>query len=115
MKKISENDVPYEQVTKAGSVNTKVQWLITSETGAPNFAMRRYVMDKGGQVGLHSHNEEHEVYILKGKADFSNGEETIHVKSGDTMFIPSNEQHMITNTGNESFEFICIIPGAEKR
>ncbi|MHA1712904.1 MAG: cupin domain-containing protein [Candidatus Ranarchaeia archaeon] len=115
MIKISSGDVPLEQVTKAGSKKTMVQWLITDEIGAPNFAMRRYIIEAGGYVGLHSHIEEHEVYVLSGSAEFSDGTNVVVVRSGDAVFIPPNEPHMINNVGNKKLEFICIIPGANKR
>ncbi len=115
MQKISPIEVPFESVTKAGSTKTEVQWLITDEVGAPNFAMRRYRIQPGGSVGLHQHQEEHEVYVLKGHAEFSDGMNKILVEAGDAVFIPSNEKHMITPIGNVDLEFICIVPGSQKR
>ena len=55
------------QYAGEGSTKLKVKWLITKETGAKNFAMRLFEMDAGGQSPLHSHNWEHEIFILEGK------------------------------------------------
>ena len=115
MIKISSSEIAFEPVTKANSVNTQVKWLITDQVGAPHFAMRRYKIDRNGKVGLHSHEEEHEVFVLTGEAEFSNGQESIQVTPGDAVFIPPHEQHTIVNTGPSAFEFICLVPGPKKR
>ena len=52
---------------EGGSNKLTVRWLITKETGAENFAMRLFEMAAGGNSPLHSHNWEHEVFILDGE------------------------------------------------
>ena len=65
------NIFPYTDVeakdAEGGSTKLKVRWLITKETGAENFAMRLFEMEAGGNSPLHSHNWEHEVFILEGE------------------------------------------------
>ncbi len=55
------NEVP------AGTA-TQTQVLIGEEQGAPNFAMRRFVMGAGGGMPRHTNAVEHEQYVLKGRA-----------------------------------------------
>ena len=40
--------------------NVFVRWLIDKQTGAENFAMRRFEIKSGTKVALHNHPEEHE-------------------------------------------------------
>ena len=50
-----------------GAVRLKVRWLVTKDIGASNFAMRLFEMQPGGNSPLHSHDWEHEVFILEGE------------------------------------------------
>jgi len=92
-----------------------VRWLIDKNDGAKNYAMRQFEIKKGASVPLHGHPEDHEVYILKGKAKFYNdrGQEEV-VKEGDVVYIPPNEKHGIENIGTGDLSFICIIPYLNK-
>lgn len=92
-----------------------IRWLIDKNIGAKNFAMRRIEIEPDANVPLHNHPEDHEIYILSGKAKFYNdaGQEEI-VKEGDTVYIPPNEKHGIDNLREENFAFLCIIPYLKK-
>jgi quercetin dioxygenase-like cupin family protein len=37
------------------------------------------------------------------------------VRTGDVVFIPEGAIHSYENTGDEPFEFLCIIPNKEDR
>jgi len=95
------------QVTN-GVKNTK-QVLISSQE-APNFALRRFVMEPGGGMPRHTNTVEHEQFVLGGKARIGIGDEIFEVKKGDVVFIPENIPHWYQNTGDEVFEFLCIVP-----
>ena len=88
----------------------KVRWLIDDKTSAPNFAMRMFTVEPNGYTPKHTHNWEHEVYILGGSGMvFSNGQEEL-VRPGDVIFVSPNEEHQFKNTGDEEFKFLCLIP-----
>ena len=76
---------PYTDVeakdAEGGSTKLSVRWLITKETGAKNFAMRLFEMEAGGRSPLHSHNWEHEVFILEGEGIVVGGQEEKNSKS----------------------------------
>ncbi len=55
------------QEANEGASKLRVRWLITKEMGAPNFAMRLFEMEPGGFSPLHSHDWEHEVFVLEGE------------------------------------------------
>ena len=94
--------------------DTRIQVLISSQEG-PNFALRRFIMQKGGGMPRHTNTVEHEQYVLKGQATITVGEETHHVQAGDVVFIPEGIVHSYQNTGEETFEFLCISPNKEDR
>jgi quercetin dioxygenase-like cupin family protein len=45
---------------------TTIQVLISSQEG-PNFALRRFCMQKGGGMPRHTNTVEHEQYVLRGR------------------------------------------------
>ncbi len=93
---------------------TTIQVLISSKEG-PNFAMRKFVMQKGGGMPRHTNTVEHEQYVLRGRARIGIGEELYEVQAGDVIFIPEGVVHFYQNIGEEPFEFLCIIPNKEDR
>jgi quercetin dioxygenase-like cupin family protein len=98
----------------AAGKDTAIQVLISPQEG-PNFALRKFSMQKGGGMPLHTNTVEHEQYVLRGQAKIGIGGETYEVKQGDVVFIPAGVVHFYENTGEEPFEFLCIIPNKEDR
>jgi len=96
----------------AAGKDTTIQVLISSKEG-PNFALRKFSMQQGGRMPRHTNMVEHEQYVLRGEAKITIGEETHHVKTGDVVFIPEGAIHSYQNTGDEPFEFLCIVPNKE--
>lgn len=106
------DDVEAKNVT-AGK-DTTIQILISSLEG-PNFALRKFSMQKGGGMPRHTNTVEHEQYILRGQATITIGDNTLQVKSGDVVFIPEGTIHSYQNMSEEPFEFLCIIPNKEDK
>lgn len=101
-------DVLLEKVENAKGAS--IQWLIKKEDGAPNFALRRIVLKKGGCSPHHSHNYEHEIYVLSGEGKAFIEEKEYPLEKGSFILIKPNLKHQIKNTGKEDFVFLCIIP-----
>ncbi|MEO0080120.1 MAG: cupin domain-containing protein [candidate division WOR-3 bacterium] len=88
-----------------------IRWLIDKKKGAPNFAMRVIELPKqGDRIPWHSHDYEHEVFVLEGRGKALSAEGTKDVGRGDYVFILPGEEHGFENTGDEPFRFICVIP-----
>ena len=98
----------------AAGRDTTIQVLISAQEG-PNFALRRFTMQRGGGMPLHTNTVEHEQYVLRGHAKIGIGEETYEVRAGDVVFIPQGAPHFYQNLGDEPFEFLCIIPNKEDK
>ena len=101
------SSVPVESVP-AGR-GTRRQVLIGPDVG-PNFALRKFIMEPGGGMPLHTNDVEHEQYVLAGRARVVLGEEVLEVQEGDVVFIPGGVPHSYTALGDEAFEFLCIVP-----
>ena len=82
--------------------------------GRTNFCPK-FSWGSGGGTPRHTNTLEHEQYVLRGEATITIGEETHHVKTGDVVFIPEGAIHSYQNTGDEPFEFLCIIPNKEDK
>jgi quercetin dioxygenase-like cupin family protein len=84
--------------------------ILISEEEAPNFAMRRFIIEPGGEIPNHTNSVEHEQYILNGSARIGIGEKTFEVKKNDAVFIPADVPHWYKTLGDVPFEFICVVP-----
>ena len=85
-------DVAQENVS-VGTGTTR-QVLIGPGEG-PHFAMRRFIMQPGGGIPVHTNTVEHEQYVLRGRAAMTIGDEPVEVKAGDVVFIPAGTPHPI--------------------
>ena len=105
---IEEIDVP------APAEGVKIRWLITEETGAPNFGMRQFTVEQGGSTPQHAHPWEHEAYILEGSGTILGGGEVMEIKQGAVVYVPPGELHQFRNTGDGELRFLCMIPHQKK-
>ena len=88
--------------------NTDMQVLIGNDQ-APNFAMRRFIMQPGGGMPPHTNTVEHEQYVLAGSARIGLGEREVDVSAGDVVFIPPGVVHWY-RAGAQGFQFLCLVP-----
>jgi quercetin dioxygenase-like cupin family protein len=106
------NDIHSEQVS-AGT-KTYRQVLIGPEE-APNFAMRRFIIEPGGEMPRHTNTVEHEQFVLNGRARVGIGDDVFEVRKNDVVFIPVDMPHWYKALGDENFEFICVVPNKPDR
>ena len=98
----------------AAGAATAMQVLVGPEDGAPNFVLRRFRMEAGGGIPLHTNEVEHEQYVLRGRARVTLGGRTHEVGAGDVLFIPAGVPHAY-EVVEGPFEFLCIVPNAPDR
>jgi len=110
MKIVDYKEVKAEAVDFEDVKDVKVRWLISDKDKAPNFAMRLFEGGPGGYSPLHTHNWEHEVFVLEGEGVANNGEEETKIKKGTVIYVAPNEKHQFRNVGDSIFKFICLIP-----
>jgi len=107
-----KNEKEYkEQIVEAGE-GVSIKVLISSQI-APNFAMRKFRIKKGGFMPYHTNSVEHEQYVLGGKALVVIGDEEFMAKKDDVLFIPTGVPHSYQVVGEEDYEFLCLVPNVE--
>ncbi len=93
-----------------GVKDTSMQIMVGRADGAPNFAMRHFVVQPGGHTPHHQHDYEHEVYIVEGTAEAECDGETANVSAGDVLYVPANAVHQFRNTSDAPMRFLCLVP-----
>lgn len=103
--------IEYEPVEAAAGLRKGV--LIDESDGAPNFAMRRFVLEPGAEVPRHTNEVEHEQYVLEGEYVVGIGDEEHVVTPGDSLLIPAGAVHWYRNEGDERGAFLCAVPNGD--
>ncbi len=103
-------DFKYEKINIGKGVSKAM--LISSEV-APNFAMRKFKIEKSGYIPYHTNIVEHEQFVLKGRAKVVIADKEFVAKKGDVLFVPSMVAHSYETIGDEDYEFLCIVPNME--
>lgn len=106
----SSEDFEKKEITDLeGAENVEKEVLLGAPEGVENFAMRRFTLDKEGHTPYHSHDWEHEVYVLRGtgKVKMESGVE--EVTAGSAAYIPPNEKHQFISE-EEGLTFLCLVP-----
>ena len=107
---VHHSKVKLETMQERGAEGIKVRWLIGKDEGAPNFAMRLFEIAPKGYSPLHSHEWEHEVYILEGTCQVTCAAKKKRATAGYVVFIPPNAEHQFKNAGKTVLKFPCLVP-----
>jgi len=94
-----------------GIEGVNIRWMLGKKDGAPNFALRIIEVEPGHNTPFHSHDYEHEVYIMNGSGYLRDVEGNEHAfQPGAVIFVEPNEEHGFYNTSDETLRFICVVP-----
>ncbi|OPL09994.1 MAG: hypothetical protein AVO34_04780 [Firmicutes bacterium ML8_F2] len=107
LKKTEEIDITPDNMKEKGRVT--VRWLLGEPEGAPNFEMRYFSLMGDVTTDWHSHDWEHEVFIVAGKGKCRSEDGERDLKPGDAVFVAPGEQHHFI-CGGEKLDFICVVP-----
>jgi len=113
MKIIHKNDVEPKVPQMDGLKGVKLRVMVDDSDGAPNFALRVFDLDPGGNTPYHTHAWEHEVYVLSGSGYVKRETDTVDISAGTALFVQGDEWHGFV-AGDDGLEFICVIPVEEK-
>lgn len=72
--------------------------------------MRIFEIKPGSSTPFHSHEWEHEVFVLSGRGKVKDERGETQVGEGDFVFVAPDERHCFTNAGDDNLRFICVIP-----
>ena len=84
--------------------------VISDKDGAPNFCMRVFDIQPGSSTPSHSHEWEHEVFVISGQGAVVGEQGETPIAKDNVVFVPPNEHHCFVNKGNEILRLICVIP-----
>jgi quercetin dioxygenase-like cupin family protein len=110
MKIEKSSNISKSPVEMEGAKDVGIRWLISKEDGAENFAMRMFELEPGGHTPLHTHSQEHEVFILEGEGTFIFEGQQHPLGAEHVVFVPPNKEHRFMNTGDSALRMLCIIP-----
>ena len=110
MKVTDYHDVPLEDMEMEGANNVKVRWLISDKDNAKNFSLRLFEIGKEGFSPYHTHDWEHEVFVLEGEGEVKIEGKSYPIKKDSVVFVEPGLEHGFKNTGEELLRFLCLIP-----
>ena len=98
---------------------TSIRWLSKTGddgTGYPEYGLRYFTIQPGGEIPIHNHFYHQTMYILSGRCecycyDMETEKITMTMETGpgDFIYVPSMEPHGMRNTGDEPLTFLCCI------
>lgn len=103
--------IPVEEIEEATQGLT-IRRVISAVDGATDFTMEIFEIGPGGYSAHHAHPWEHQVFVIKGNGVVAGRQDETPFDAGDVIFIPPNEPHQFRNTGDETVEFVCLVPQA---
>lgn len=110
IKVVHYSKIESEDVDEKEAEGVKIRWLISKPDGAENFAMRLFDIKPNGHSAFHSHDWEHEVFVLEGKGIVKLEDSEKKIGKGSVVFIPSKTKHSLINKGEKKLRFLCMIP-----
>ena len=108
MRKVNQESI--EGASPEGTKGVAFKQLVAEEMGAPNFYMRLFDVAPGGNTPKHSHDWEHEVYVVKGSGKIVLEDTQEPLSEGDAVLVMPNELHQFVNDGASLMRMICVIP-----
>lgn len=92
-----------------GAVGVKMALMVGREDGAPNFSLRQFQVEANGHSPRHSHDYEHEVFILGGSGEVLLEGSYRAIRAGDVVFVPPDQEHQF-RAGEDGLRFLCLVP-----
>jgi len=102
-------DATTKPVEMNGVSGVKMAVMVGREHGAPNFALRQFVVEPGGHSPRHSHDYEHEVFIVAGGGTVLLDGAERPIRAGDVIYVPADHEHQF-KAANGGMTFLCLIP-----
>ena len=106
------DQTPRSPVQMDGVRGASMAVMVGRKDGAPHFALRQFAVEPGGHTPRHSHDYEHEVYVVSGKGTVFLGGRDNQIRAGDVIYVPANEEHQfrVGQEAGEPLRFLCMVP-----
>ena len=103
------DEIPASPVQMDGVKGITMSMMVGRSDGAPHFALRSFIVEPEGHSPRHSHDYEHEVYIISGTGEVLLEGEYRPLKQGDVVYVPADEEHQF-RAGKDGMRFLCLVP-----
>lgn len=104
-------EVTANHIDKPGFSGMTARYMLTADDGCPRYALRLMEWAPGGQTSYHRHQEEHEMFVIEGKAiAVGEGKKEMRLRAGDALYFAPCEGHQIRNCGSGVLRMICTVP-----
>jgi quercetin dioxygenase-like cupin family protein len=103
------DQVPLQPVQMAGVSGATMAIMVGRGDGAPNFALRQFRVEGGGNTPRHAHDYEHEVFIVSGSGTVLLGGKEQPLRAGDVLYVPADHEHQFKASA-EGLRFLCLVP-----
>jgi quercetin dioxygenase-like cupin family protein len=96
-------------VQMEGVKGVRMAVMVGREDGAPNFALRQFIVEPQGHSPRHQHDYEHEVFIVSGGGTVLLNANEQPIKAGDVVYVPADHEHQF-RAGDAGMTFLCLVP-----
>ncbi len=103
------DQTPMSPAAMPGVEGVTMAIMVGREDGAPNFALRQFKVTPGGHSPRHSHDYEHEVFIVAGGGTVLLEGRENPIRAGDVVYVPADEEHQF-RAGEQGLRFLCLVP-----
>ncbi|HYE09712.1 MAG TPA: cupin domain-containing protein [Patescibacteria group bacterium] len=102
-------NIELSKVLEMESLVTYQEGQVISRTLAQgkNLSLTLFAFAKGEEISSHSSGGDAMVYLLDGEADITIGENTFHVKKGETIVMPAGIAHALL--AREKFKMLLVV------
>jgi len=104
------DETPLTAVDMPGVQGARMAVTVGRADGAPNFALRQFRVEAGGHTPRHSHDYEHEVFIVSGVGTILLEGKERPIRAGDVIYVPANEEHQFRAGEPGGLRFLCLVP-----
>lgn len=108
-------ETPRAPVDMPGVKGVTMAVMVGRADGAPHFALRHFVVEPGGHSPRHSHDYEHEVYVVRGSGTVLLDGRERPIRAGDVVYVPADQEHQFRAApagpdGAGGMAFLCLVP-----
>ncbi|MDF2530471.1 MAG: Cupin 2, conserved barrel domain protein [Clostridia bacterium] len=102
-------NIEISKVLEMESLVTYQEGQVISRTLAQgkNLSLTLFAFAKGEEISSHSSSGDAMVYLLDGEADITIGENSFHVKKGETIVMPAGVSHALL--ASEKFKMLLVV------
>jgi len=103
-------DIPAQGVEMEGARGVRMRVVVGPDQGAPNFVMRVFDLAPGGHSPYHTHDFEHEVFVVGGRGTHVEEGAEQPLGPGDVVYVAPGVIHQFRAAAAEGLRFICVVP-----